>query len=69
MITGRYWVRTSLGDTPWLLELRDGAQGVPISSRNWADHEVIIKHGVRTLVVVCCGPAAPLPDRWDGWYS
>ena len=65
MITARHWVRTSLGDSFWPLKLHDGAQAVQIDSANWATWEESTAMGIAVLRPVCCGPAAPLPDRWE----
>lgn len=65
MITARHWVRRSLGETFWPLMLHDGALAVTIDRPDVAHWAEFKQYGVRVVRPVCCGPAAPLPDRWE----
>jgi hypothetical protein len=60
----RHWVRTSLSETLWPLLLADDAQAVQIDRPDQARWEESARYGIRMVTPVCCGPAAPLPDRW-----
>lgn len=68
MITGRHWIFPSPVDAPWTFLLSDGAQAVPIDTPGVAQWTELRRFGIRTVTPVCCGPEAPLPDRWDGWH-
>jgi hypothetical protein len=52
-------------DVAWPLELTDGAQAVQIDTPDSAIIVEARRDGYFTFTPICCGPAAPLPDRWE----
>ena len=61
----RHWVRPTLMDVAWPLELTDGAEAVQIDTPDSAIIVEARRDGYFTFTPICCGPAAPLPDRWE----
>lgn len=63
MITSYANYRISLAEGFRRIALRDGAQMVDVlHPLDGAAATLVVEHGVTTLKIACCGPAAPYPE-------